>query len=156
MVRYYNLMVLDVSMGRDLAVGLAGLMAGTGLGYILGREVVTVKPRFKPIIDRYSIVAEWMGNRYMLEAVFLPQDISGDEIWLWLAPDKGVWAITKMWEKAEGISFEIARTAWARMKIYRENILVAEFPEVTMSGEEFIGYWSTTETIGRAAARLRL
>jgi len=131
-------------MSSELVAGLIGSAAGFGLGYAYGSGWFT-KPKFAYIISRYSLKATWQGTTMDLRPVFIPQQSTGDELWLWLAPDGGIWAVTKMWERTDGVSFETARLAWAEIRIYRMGVLVGTFPQVTQSETVVYGYYSTVE-----------
>lgn len=129
------------------AYGIGGLAIGALIGGIVGRATAAppVKPKFREIVERYSVEATWMGRTFDLSPEFIAQTVTGDVLWAWLEPGRGAWAITKMWEKPEGVSFEIARLCWAPLRIFRMGALVAEFPEVLEVEKAFVGYWSTTE-----------
>lgn len=132
---------------ESLVVGVLGAVAGFAGGYVVGKGYF-VKPKFENVIKRYSIVTIWQGERIALTPVFIPQESSGDELWLWLAPDRGILAATKMWARPDGVSFETARLAWAEMLLYRQGQLVATFPEITQSETVVPGYYSTVEPYG--------
>ena len=140
-------------MGREAAAGIVGFGIGAAAGFVAARAATPAgaapvsKPRFQGVISRYRVVATWEARSIQLSPAFVAQTTTGDELWCWLAPDRGCWAITKMWAKPEGVSFEIARLGWASMRIYRLGRLVAEFPEVLMGNRVYPGYWSTTETV---------
>lgn len=136
-------------MAEEWAYGVGGFALGSLVGgvagYTLKPGAAPVAPMFANVVSRYRVEVTWVGTTFNLTPEFIAQTTTGDELWAWLEPGRGIWAISKLWEKPEGVSFEIARLCWAPLKVYREGTLVAEFPEVLMAEVSAIGHWSTTE-----------